>query len=412
LAEAVALAYRYHPSILAQRAGLRGLDEGHAQAVAGYAPTLNASAQAEADKARIEQQNFLGAKTVGHNQATTYSGSLSAVQPLYTGGRVRAAINAADADILAGRQSLRQTESQLLQNVINAYVGVRASQDLLRLAERNVEILRGELAEIQARFDVRQVTRTDLAQAQARLAGVESQAIQARGRLAIARARYENLIGQAPGQLEAEPVLPAPPEGLERALAVAEANNPTLLAARYAERAAEARVEEAKAANRASVSLRVDLSVAPVQPYESRFYETNTRAAAVFSKPLFTGGLNASRIRQAQAESSRRAYSVEDTRLAVVESVVQAWTQVETVITARVSQARQLQAERLAFAGVDRERQFGLRTVIDVLNAEQERQAAEAALVQSRADEYAARAALLAAVGLLEPQFITQSAAP
>lgn len=250
------------------------------------------------------------------------------------------------------------------------------------------------------------MTRTDLAQAQARLAGVESQAVQAGGRLAVARARYQNLVGQAPGDLEAEPALPALPQGLEQALTVAETNSPTLLAARYAERAADARVEEAKAANRASVSLRIDLSAAPVQPYESRFYETNARAAAVITKPLFTGGLNASRVRQAQAESRRRGYSVEDTRLAVVESVVQAWTQLETVTAARESQIRQLEADELAFKGVDRERQFGLRTVIDVLNAEQERQSAEAALVQSRADEYAARAALLAAVGLLEPQFI------
>jgi outer membrane protein len=406
LAEAAALAYRYHPALRAQRAALDGLNEGHVQAHAAYGPSANLQVSAQSSRLTRDEQDFLGREKRVTTDAGTDTAGLSISQPLYSGGRTRAAVAAADAEIFIGRETLRQTEAQVMQDVVMAYVSVQAAQDFLTLAMANVDILGRELDEIRARFDVRQVTRTDLAQAEARLAAAQAAREQARGRLGASRARYAAVVGQQPDGLEAAPALPEVPDDLDAALKIADANSPSLGLARHAERLAQARLDQARAEARASVDLRLSASRGPVEPENDRFDETSTRAMITFSQPLFTNGLNASRVRQASAEIRRRQDLTEQARLELIQTLSQAMEQLRSVIAGRSALERQASALDVVVKGVQREREFGLRTVVDVLNAEQERQSAQAGLVQSRLDEYGARVSLLAGLGLLEARFL------
>jgi outer membrane protein len=177
LAEAVALAYQTNPALRGQRAQLRGLDEGILQARAGYAPrvSLGVNARVEDSLDGATQRNQFTGRNVGELDTGTDSldASLTVDQAIYTGGRTAAAIDSARADVEAGREQLRQVETNVLLNVISAYVDIRRDQEALRIRSENLDVLRRQVDETRARFEVGEITRTDVAQAEQRLAQSE-----------------------------------------------------------------------------------------------------------------------------------------------------------------------------------------------------------------------------------------------
>ena len=196
LADAIALAYQTNPTLQAQRATQRALDENAVQAKAnGFRPTVNLTASRQ-------DVDISG----GVDRQTTQKG-VTFSQPLYTGGRASAVLSASQADIQAGLQNVRRVESVVLLNVITAYVDVRRALESLRISQDNVARLRRQLEESQARFDVGDVTRTDVAQAQARFAAAQAGLSTAQANLGIARASYAALVGQSPADLTPEPSL-------------------------------------------------------------------------------------------------------------------------------------------------------------------------------------------------------------
>ncbi|MDB5458249.1 MAG: type secretion outer membrane protein TolC family [Caulobacter sp.] len=416
LTDAITLAYQTNPTLQQQRASQRATDESVVQAKTAFRPTLNASADVTGQRTDYANDRFIdrngdglpdaGTSAVDHANASGSSASLALSQPLYTGGRASANLSAAEADVLSSREGLRGVEQSVLASVIQAYVDVRRDQERLRIAQDNVAVLQRQLDESQARFDVGEITRTDVAQSQARLAAAKATLSSTQGALAISRAAYAAVVGQNPTDLAAEPSLASLlPPSVEQAFEAADANNPQVQSARYAAQAAAARVALAKAATRPTVSARAGLGYAAGQSggVGSQFddYDRNLSGSVTASIPLFTGGLTSSQIRAARERENAARIAVEGAQRTVLQQVSNAWS---TLLASRanlVSNEEQVRAARIAFEGVRQEQQVGLRTTLDVLNQEQELRNAEVALVVARHDEYVASAGVLQAMGSL-----------
>lgn len=401
LADAIALAYQTNPTLQGQRASQRALDESVVQARTGLRPTVSVSG----DASWSERE---GSDTVGSSGA-----GLSVSQPIYTGGRVSSGISAARADVLTGREGLRGVEAQVLQAVITAYVDVRRDQERLRIATDNVAVLQRQLDESRARFEVGEITRTDVAQAEARFAGARASFSSAQAQLAISRAGYAAVVGQNPGDLAPEPSLVGLlPTTVDEAFVAAEDANPQVLAAEYGERSSAARLAATRAERRptvsASGSLGYGASDSLIGGTGGQFenYEQSVSGSVTVRLPIFTGGLINSGIRAATERNRADQLAIEEARRTALRTVSQAWNSLVGARANLVANEEQVRATRIAFEGVRQEAQVGLRTTLDVLNAEQELRNAELALVNARRDEYVASAILLAAMGKLEARYL------
>ncbi|HEY0651320.1 MAG TPA: TolC family outer membrane protein [Phenylobacterium sp.] len=425
LADALALAYQNNPTLQAQRATQRALDENYVQARTGWRPTLSMGGSLTYNEVRTPK-NAAGLDTnadgipdsfgnFGIRESNQARVGLTFNQPIWTGGRTAAAVNAANADVLAGRENLRRVESQVLVSVIQAYSDTRRDQEALRIRQENVNVLTRQLQESQARFDVGEVTRTDVAQSQARLSQAQALLQQAVAQLAITRATYATLVGQNPGELEPEPslayLLPTDPD---EAYKVAEEFNPQLRAQHYTEQASRARVAGARAERMPTVSGQVTYGFSgpafpdrPADAFQRDLYARGVTATLNASVPLFSGGLVSSRIRQAVERNNSDRITVEGVRRNVLQGVTQFWSQLIAARANISSAEEQVRAARIAAEGTRQEQQVGLRTTIDVLNAEQELRQAELNQVTSRRDEYVAAANVLATMGRLEGRNLT-----
>jgi len=425
LADAIALAYQTNPTLQEQRANQRALDETYVQARTGLRPTVSANVQAVDRETKLASPTTSFVDTNGDGVPDTLAtsdkvrtnssaGTLSVTQPLYTGGRVTSQISASQADVMQGRQQLRQIEAAVLLQVIQAYVDVRRDQERLRISQENVDVLNRQLEESNARFKVGEITRTDVAQSEARQAAARSGLASAQASLAISRANYAAIVGQNPGELAPEPSLAGLlPGTVDEAFTRAEANNPQVMASGYAERAARARVAAARAQRRPTVGLRGDLGYtgAETNGQGNQFgdYDRAVTGSVVATWPLFTGGLTSSEVRQASARDDAARIAIEGARRNTLQDVAQAWNQLLGARANLTANQEQVNASQIAFEGTRQEMQVGLRTTLDVLNAEQELRQAELALVTARHDEYVAAASVLAAMGDLEARNLAPS---
>lgn len=398
LAEAVALAYQTNPTLRAQRARLRAIDESVVQARTGYAPRADANASAEVQDSLAGRSN------------DSLNASVGIQQPLYTGGRVAASVQGARADVLSGREQLRSVETNVLLSVVQAYADIRRDEEALRIRTANVDVLRRQVEEAGVRFEVGEITKTDVSQSEARLALSQANLASARAILANSRARYASIVGQNPGELAPEPPLPALPATVDEAYAIAEAENPQIRTADFAERAAQARVRAARAEFAPSVSLR-GTAAGRISPIELEFRGTDigelrdTFSASLNANiPLFTGGLNASRVRQALEQQNTARFQIDEARRTVLNDVAQAWNGLLAARASLIANEEQVRAAGVAFEGVTAEQQVGLRTTLDVLNAQQELRNAELLLINARRDAYVAEASVLASMGRLQAQ--------
>jgi len=411
LFDSIQLAYQTSPVLRAQRAELSALGEGYTQARAGYGPQVSVSAQGAYDASRVQSGPFLFSNATDTTfEALTGSADLSLVQPLYTGGGTGAQIRGAGATVLAGRQMLRATESRLIQNVIQAYVDVRRDRETVSILKGEIANLRREFDETKAKGQLGQLTKTDVAQSEARLLSAEAQLNLAEGRLNASNAEYLNVVGENPADLEPEPSLLGAPANVDQAFESGEHNNPQLLDSIETERSAREKVNQAKAAYGPTVSFKIDASVAPIEPYLRGEYARGVTGALVVNQPLFTSGLNSSRVREAEDRDNEALLNVENARRQVVQLVAQSWSVLASLQGAITVQARQVEAEQIAVEGNGVEEKVGLRATIDLLNAEQELASSRINLAQSRHDEYVARAALLSAMGVLEVRFLIPGA--
>ncbi|CAN7314437.1 TolC family outer membrane protein [Phenylobacterium sp. LjRoot219] len=415
LADALAAAYENNPTLQAQRATQRVIDEEYVQARTGWRPTLSASANAAwqeirtpaSERARLDRPTD---RAIVRGNAG--AAQLTFSQPLWTGGRVASSVTAANADVLQGRENLRRLEGQVMLAVITSYVDVRRDQENLRIQQENLKVLQAQLEESKARFDVGEVTRTDVAQSQSRLANSQAQLANAEAQLAASRATYATLVGHNPGTLQAEPSLAyLMPGNVDDAFVLAEQNSPLLRAQEFAEQGSRARIAGARAERMPNLSLQSTLrwGNAPIDPFHSDMYDTEKTASLNVSIPLFTGGLINSRVRQSIERNNADRITVEAQRRNVLQTITQAWNQLIASRANIVSTDEQVRAAKIAAEGTHQEEQVGLRTTLDVLNAEQELRAAQLSQVTARRDEYVAAATVLASMGRLEARNLIPS---
>jgi outer membrane protein len=399
LADAIASAYQTNPSLEAQRAQQQGLDESYVQARSAWRPTVQLEASAGYSRQPQSDPIF------GTQNVTTNVGALAVnvTQNLYSGGRTLNAVKAAKSDVLAGREGLRSVEAQVLGAVISAYVQVVFSTEALAIRHRDLQNLEGQLSEVTARLKVGDATRTDLAQTQAQVAGSQQLLASAEAQLQSDRVAYATLVGAPPGALQPPPHLPGLPPTLDEAFTRAEANNPDLEKARQDEAASAARVAEARAARRPTVSVQGSYGyLGQISPLVPKNYISEYGVSAVLTQPLYAGGAINSGVRQAMDRNTVDRITIEASRRAVVQAVSQAWNAWLTT-TGNITTAQgQVAAAQAAADGMKIEYRSGQRSALDVLIAQQTLRDAEITLAQAQRDEVVAEASVLAAEGRLE----------
>jgi len=407
LHQALTAAYKFNPRLDAERARLRATDEEVPRALSGYRPQIFGSADVGYQKTKTH--GGAGSDTDVTNPRG-YGVDVS--QPLFRGFRTLNTVREAEATVRAARANLKIIEQDVLLEAVIAYADVVRDQAVVRLRENNVNVLTRELRATQDRFSVGEVTRTDVAQAEARRAGAVSALDLARANLRASRAAFERVIGHPPSNVT-DPGVPERllPKSQQEALAIAQQENPNIVAALYREQAARHVVDRIWGELLPEVTL--DAS------YDRRFGSGNqnvdsTETTAVTGRvvvPIYQGGEVSARVRQAKHTHVSRLQEVEQFRTEALADVVSAWSRLEASRAQLVSDQAQVEANRIALAGVREEERVGQRTLLDVLNAELELLNAEVNLVTTRRDLAVSAYTLLAAVGRLDAESLGLGAA-
>ena len=398
LREAMLRAYQSNPTITGQRAAQRATDENVPIARASGLPSLQSTGQIT-DNIVVANNNFL-------NPERTATGAVQLSVPLYQGGAVKNAVRAAETRVDAGRAQLRGVEANLFTNVVGAYMNVIRDEAIVNLNTRNVNVLETNLRASRDRFQVGDLTRTDVAQSEARLAQARAQLQSAQANLISSRENYINIVGVEPVGLEQPPALPSLPASPNAAVGIALDQNPQLIAARRSADATRYDIDVARANRLPRVSAVSSgnyfnylgsLNVATV-PSSG----VNATVGLQLSMPLFQGGRPAAQVRQAEAlrgQALENATATERQVVAQVRSAYAVWQSSQEVILSAESAVR---ANSLSLEGVRAENSVGTRTVLDILNAEQELLNSQVTLVTARRDAYVAGFALIAAMGNAE----------
>jgi outer membrane protein len=398
LDDALGIAYENNPSLEAQRAGQRATDEGVNQANANWRPQIGASSTYGVDEVHGPAGFGIPGKATYHPMIS----QLSVTEPVFRGGRTYAEIAKAKALVHAGRAQLTVTEETVLADAVTAYMDVVRDEATLKLRQNNVEVLQKQLDATQEQFKVGELTRTDVAQSQARLAGAQADLVTAEGQLAVSRSNFEHVIGRAAETLETEPVLPKLPSSETDAVTTAIRQNPTLVAAREQERAASYAVDDALGALLPQVSVSGQYEYAQGSPQSFPIGAQHfTEVLGQVTVPIYQGGAEESAVRQAKELHSQAQLAAVDAERQVVDATRSDWQSLVTAQARIRSTKAQVAANEIAFDGVRQEQQVGSRTILDVLNAEQELLNAQVTVVSSERDSYVAAYQLLADMGVL-----------
>lgn len=412
LQEALATAYITNPTLEAQRAHLRATDELVPQALSNWRPTVKLSGDAtRTDTFERAPTSAFNLRTLSNTEVlasqtilgTGQDVSLTVTQPLFRGGRTVAQTKQAEAQVAADRAALESTEQTVLLNVANAYLNVVLYQAVLDLSINNEQVLQRQLDATDDRFRVGEVTRTDVAQAESRLSAAHADRTQALGNLRAAQANYVNVVGHPPENLAAPGPVPGLPVSIDQARDLALAQNPSVANAKYAYDAAEHGVDLVAGELLPTVSLNGQA----LRNYDFQGRNTFERvyqAGINVTVPLYQQGQEYSRLRAQKHTAGQSRIDVDVASRDTVESVTKAWEALATARARIASYSDQITAARVALEGVQRESQVGSRTVLDVLNAEQELLNAQVNLVQAQHDETVAAFQLKSTVGQLTAQ--------
>ncbi len=394
--DALAMAYQTNPQIKAERERLQATDETVSQAVSGFRPTVSAN------YARGRQETSIGG--TGDVTGNTETKSLRLEQPIFRGGGTWSSYQGALQQVKAGQSQLSAVEQSVLLNAVTAYMNVVSASAILDLSRKNMDVLGEQLKAAQTRFQVGEVTRTDVAQSEARLSDAKTSVIAAEGQLLSAMASYERVIGARPeGALMVPEHLPELPLKLDDALERARAANPQLLAALYAAKASDYDVRTTQAALLPRVSVVGTLSRQQGAGSSGTSDIDQDRIGVEVAIPLYQSGAEYSRVREASAIARQRSHESIDQRQSIDEAVTQSWEQLESAVATITTRNDQINAASLALDGVKQEQQYGSRTVLDVLDAEQELFTARTNLVRAQRDRIVAAYTLAFTLGQLTP---------
>jgi outer membrane protein len=398
LEQAWAFAYRNNPSLEAQRASLRATDEQVSQALSNWRPSVDATGsvgktyQYAPDLAPFQNPNF---------NDTTRSYGVQLTQPLFRGFRTKAATEAAEKQVLAGRAKLASAEQQLFLDTASAYLGVLRDEAALELERSHEAVLEDKLKETRVRSQLGDLTGTDVRQSESRLARAHVSRYQAESTLTQDRAAFARLVGQDPAQLQAPALALGSPRTLADIYHFAETQNPDVVAAQFA-------VDEAKAEIRlteGSLLPEVDLVGNSSRSYGENITvpgrEDSSQVLVQLTVPLYRSGADYSKTRAAQQTATQRQDELDEARHKAHESADNAWQALMTAQAALDADQTEVDAAAQALEGVKEESKVGTRTTLDVLNAEQELLDAKIDQVKSQHDRDMAVLQIKSAVGQL-----------
>lgn len=389
-------AYRQNPSLLAKQAELRATDEGLAEAMSFYRPRLSADAElgarsTDGDVSGVDRSENLAPRGVG----------VTITQPLFRGGRTMAGTALAQANILAGQADLKNTEQSTLLDAVGVYMDVLRDRAVVDLNQNNQRVLQRQLEATQDRFAVGELTRTDVAQSESRFERAKAGVITAQGQLLTSNARFARVVGRAPDAvLEAPPALPNLPADREQAVVTAKNNNPALLAAKFRHTAAQ----ESIALTRGEELPEINLEGAASSRWDTTRDGDQVDDVSVLARlnfPFYQGGAVMARSRAAKQTASQRELETMATERLVAEQAGRAFDDWQTARANIDALNASLRAAEVALDGVRQEQEVGSRTILDVLDAEQELLDTKVSLVRAQRDQVVAAYGLQAAVGQL-----------
>ncbi|MDR3438228.1 TolC family outer membrane protein [Telmatospirillum sp.] len=406
LMEALASAYTSNPTLESQRAHLRAVDEQVPQALANWRPTVKLAGSltrtntyAKAPTSTVYGTEVLASDT----RASSKAASLTVDQPLYRGGRTVAQIKQAEAQVAAARAQLANTEETVLVNVVSAYMNVVQYRAVRELSINDEQVLQRQLDATNDRFRVGEVTRTDVSQAESRLSAAHADRTQAEGNLRAAEANYVNVVGHAPDGLVSPGPVPGLPTSIDQAREMALAENPSVVSSQHSYRAAQHGIDLVAGELQPTVSL--DGQVTRNYDYDGpKTYERIYQAGLNVTVPLYQQGQEYARLRAQKQTAGQARTDVDVARRDTIESVTKAWEALETARARISSYSDQIRSAQVALDGVQRESQVGSRTVLDVLNAEQELLNARVNLVEAQHDEAVAAYQLKSTIGQMTAQ--------
>jgi outer membrane protein len=408
LESALIQAYQANPTLNSQRAAVRVTDENVPQALSGYRPKVSIGASV----AELYSDTQSKVSTPGSpNPYLNLSGTITPItygatvtQTLFNGFQTSNRTRQAESQVFAARETLRSTEQSVLLNAATAYMNLLRDTAILDLQKRNVEVLQEQLRQTRDRFNVGEVTRTDVAQSESRLAAGRSQVLTAEANYKTSAAIYRQVIGSEPKRLTAAtPVDRFSPSSQFSAVDAGTAQHPNVLTAQYNVDVALSQVKVAEGALLPNLTLQGSVQQNQMQTLTT----VQNFAAQVVGQltiPIYQGGAEYSAIRQAKETLGQRRIDLDTARDQVRQTIVQSWGQLEAAKANIEATQAQVQAAEIALNGVREEARVGQRTTLDVLNAQQELVNARVALVSAQRDRVVASYTLLSAVGRLSPQ--------
>ncbi|WP_066716409.1 TolC family outer membrane protein [Sphingomonas pituitosa] len=399
LQDALAQAYATNPDLQSERANQRANDENVPIARSQGLPGLNATGGAN--------DSLYNTDATALTPSRQAQLGLNLSQPIYNGGRIRNSVRAAEVRVNAGRANLRGTEADIFTQTVTAYLNVIRDESIVRLNQENVHVLEVNLQATRDRFQVGDLTRTDVAQSEARLALAQSQLRSAEAQLIGSRETYIRVVGTPPGVLAPPPPLPNLPEDVQTAEQVALANNPFLEAAQLARDATRYDTRVAQSGRLPQVSLGLGGnyynylgSVGSIgQRAGLNPNGTNATVGVQVTLPLFQAGRPAAQVRQAQAREGAAIEQVTLTERGVIAQARSAYASYQAALRVIESSRTAVQANQLSLEGVRAENSVGTRTILDILNAEQELLNSQVQYVTAERDAYVAGFSLLASMG-------------
>ena len=401
LREALNATYRTNPTLNAQREALKSTDATVAIARAGSRPSVTGVVGVNRNLTR----SGVIAQTQGNDHNISLSGGADLSIPLFQGGSVRNAISAAKTRVEAGRAILRAVEGDVFTEAVAAYMDVMRDRAIVELNRNNVSVLSTNLEANRDRFEIGDITRTDVAQSEARLADGRARLSTAQGRLSTSEQNYRRVIGQDPGPLAPPPPLPPLPATADEAVRIALVDNPDNIASIRQAEAARYDVRVARAGRLPTLSAVGSADYVNQLTGGTNGLDRSGTATSVGLSgriPLYQGGLPAARIRQSQALEGQALELQIATERAVIANTRSAYATYHAALEAITSTQSSVSANELALEGVRAENSVGTRNILDVLNAEQELLNSQVLLVTARRDAYVAGFQLLNAMGQAE----------
>ncbi|MEO0750357.1 MAG: TolC family outer membrane protein [Pseudomonadota bacterium] len=394
LAQTLSDAYEHSGLLDQNRALLRAADENVAQAVSQLRPIINWSADITRSFGTVRTSN----RTLGIAD-TDINFGISLDLLLYDFGRTRLQIDAAKQTVLATRQGLRSIEQLVLLRAVAAYMNVRRNGELVSVRQNNLRLLREELRAAKDRFEVGEVTRTDVALAEAALASAQAGLAVAQGDLTQAIEEFRAAVGRKPGNLQPPGALPRLSGDIDGAKSIAVRKHPDIIQARLEVASAELTVAAAEAAMKPTLNFN-----SRVGTNDEIGPSDNSRTGSfglTLSGPIYQGGLLSSAVRQAMAQRDALRGAQHEVRHQVVQDVGNAYAILLAAQASRQAGLEQVRAARVAFRGLREEAQLGARTTLDVLDAEQDLLDAQATAISAEADLYIAAYTVLETIGEL-----------